>query len=207
VLGDGLATDPPASLAARLETGRATGWATARSAASGRSARGGVLRCARRRGRVRSSPDCTPPRRSSASRLDLRPTAPWRDDTERSLASFVAADALPSRIARALRQDLARTDPGEARFGLVHTDLCGENIVIDRAGPCTCRQRAPRDRRARLRPRPRLVPLAARAATLADLPLGVRPPRHASFAATRARRAVKTTKRSRASRSGASSRS
>jgi len=64
----------------------------------------------------------------------MRSTAPRRDDTERGLASIVAAGALDERAARTVQAAIARRDPGATLVGLVHTDLCGENIVIDRAG-------------------------------------------------------------------------
>ncbi|MGD0946471.1 MAG: aminoglycoside phosphotransferase family protein [Candidatus Binatia bacterium] len=63
-----------------------------------------------------------------------RSTAAWRDKTEAGLWQIIAADELDEQDALLIRGALERLDPGQAVFGLVHTDLCGENVVVDRAG-------------------------------------------------------------------------
>jgi thiamine kinase-like enzyme len=65
---------------------------------------------------------------------DRRSTAAWRDDAEASLRQILAAGAIEEREASLVRRALERRDPGQAIFGLVHLDFCGENMVIDRAG-------------------------------------------------------------------------
>jgi Ser/Thr protein kinase RdoA (MazF antagonist) len=65
---------------------------------------------------------------------DLRSTAAWRERTEAGLRQVLAAGGLDEPDALLIRGALERLDPGQAVFGLVHTDLCGENMVVDRAG-------------------------------------------------------------------------
>jgi hypothetical protein len=65
---------------------------------------------------------------------DLRSTAAWREKTEAGLRQVLAAGELDEPDALLIQGALERLDPGQAVFGLVHTDLCGENMVVDRAG-------------------------------------------------------------------------
>jgi len=65
---------------------------------------------------------------------DRRSTAAWREITEAGLWQIVAAGEIDEQDASAIRGALERLDPGRAIFGLAHTDLCGENVVVDRAG-------------------------------------------------------------------------
>jgi len=65
---------------------------------------------------------------------DMRSTAAWRDEAEAGLRQILAAGGLDEQDASLIRGALERLDPGQAIFGLVHTDLCGENVVVDRAG-------------------------------------------------------------------------
>ncbi len=64
----------------------------------------------------------------------VRSTAAHRDSAMRKLQQFVATGALKPGAARELTQAILRLDPGQAKFGLVHLDFCGENMVIDRLG-------------------------------------------------------------------------
>ena len=65
---------------------------------------------------------------------DMRSTAAWREKTEAGLWQIVAAGEIDEQDASAIRGALEQLDPGRAIFGLAHTDLCGENVVVDRAG-------------------------------------------------------------------------
>lgn len=65
---------------------------------------------------------------------ERRSTAAWRDTAEESLRHILAVDALDTTAAARILDALQRLDPGEATVGLVHTDFCGENMVVDRAG-------------------------------------------------------------------------
>jgi aminoglycoside phosphotransferase (APT) family kinase protein len=65
---------------------------------------------------------------------DRRSTATWCEDTEARLQQVLAAGAIEGREGALIRAALERGDPGQAIFGLVHLDFCGENMVIDRAG-------------------------------------------------------------------------
>jgi hypothetical protein len=65
---------------------------------------------------------------------EVRRTAAWRDETERGLREILAAGGLDASDALLIRGALERLDPGQAMHGLVHTDFCGENMVIDRTG-------------------------------------------------------------------------
>jgi thiamine kinase-like enzyme len=65
---------------------------------------------------------------------ERRSTTGWREETERGLRDIFAAGALRAWDAPMLRATLERLDPGTAIVGLVHTDFCGENMVVDRAG-------------------------------------------------------------------------
>ena len=62
----------------------------------------------------------------------LRSTAAHRDLAVQRLQQLAAAGALEPEMAQDLDQALRRLDPGQAVFGLVHLDFCGENMVIDR---------------------------------------------------------------------------
>jgi aminoglycoside phosphotransferase (APT) family kinase protein len=63
-----------------------------------------------------------------------RSTRSWREQTEQGLASLVAAAALEARAGRGIGAALARLDPQRALVGLVHSDFCGENLLIDGSG-------------------------------------------------------------------------
>jgi aminoglycoside phosphotransferase len=52
----------------------------------------------------------------------------------RRLAALVAAGAVGARDAARIDRALAATRPAHARLGVIHGDLCAENIVEDRAG-------------------------------------------------------------------------
>jgi Ser/Thr protein kinase RdoA (MazF antagonist) len=65
---------------------------------------------------------------------DLRSTAAWRERTEAGLRQVLAAGELDKPDVLRIQRALERLDPGQAVFGLAHTDLCGENMVVDRAG-------------------------------------------------------------------------
>ena len=65
---------------------------------------------------------------------ERRSTREWRERSEADLRWLVAAGALGAGEAEATHAALARLDPGSAVFGLVHSDFCGENLVIDAAG-------------------------------------------------------------------------
>jgi hypothetical protein len=62
-----------------------------------------------------------------------RSTHAWRDHRpSRASRGLVAAGALDAPAARHGRR--SRCDPQRARAGLVHSDFCGENMLIDGAG-------------------------------------------------------------------------
>jgi thiamine kinase-like enzyme len=63
-----------------------------------------------------------------------RSTQAWREQSEQGLASLVAGAALDAQAARGIGAALARCDPQRALVGLVHSDFCGENMLIDGAG-------------------------------------------------------------------------
>jgi hypothetical protein len=65
---------------------------------------------------------------------DRRSTSAWREDAEAALRQILAAGAIEEQEASLIGGALERRDPGQAIFGLVHLDFCGENMVIDRAG-------------------------------------------------------------------------
>jgi len=65
---------------------------------------------------------------------ERRSTEGWREVAERELQEIAGAEALGARAARAIRVALERLDPGSALFGLVHSDFCGENMIVDSAG-------------------------------------------------------------------------
>jgi aminoglycoside phosphotransferase len=64
----------------------------------------------------------------------VRSTAAHREVAVQSLRQVVIAGALEPRAAQELNQAILRLEPGQAMFGLVHLDFCGENMVIDRLG-------------------------------------------------------------------------
>lgn len=66
--------------------------------------------------------------------LGWRSTHDWRKRTEQGLESLLAAEAIDAGAARAIGAALMRLDPQRAIVGLVHSDFCGENMVIDGAG-------------------------------------------------------------------------
>jgi thiamine kinase-like enzyme len=61
-------------------------------------------------------------------------TALWRERSDRALADTVRRGALDARVQERLGAALARLDPGTTIVGLVHTDFCGENMVVDASG-------------------------------------------------------------------------
>jgi aminoglycoside phosphotransferase (APT) family kinase protein len=63
-----------------------------------------------------------------------RRTTPWRRDGEDRLRLLRDAGLLSVAHANVLRRVLAAHDPYRTRTGLTHSDLCGENLVRDRAG-------------------------------------------------------------------------
>lgn len=65
---------------------------------------------------------------------EMRSTAVWRNEAERRLCEICAVGALDEPDASLIRDALRRLDPKRAIFGLVHTDFCGENMVVDRTG-------------------------------------------------------------------------
>jgi len=62
------------------------------------------------------------------------PTADHRFLVQEILRRLVATGALREEEAARLERALGRSDPIQARQGLVHLDFCGENMVIDRMG-------------------------------------------------------------------------
>ena len=65
---------------------------------------------------------------------DMRSTAARREKADAGLLEVLAAGEIDEENALLIRRALERLDPGRAVFGLAHTDLCGENMVVDRAG-------------------------------------------------------------------------
>jgi aminoglycoside phosphotransferase len=63
-----------------------------------------------------------------------QPTASWRERTAADLAGIVAAGEIDRSQAAALLATLDHADPGTSMGGLVHTDFCGENMVVDDRG-------------------------------------------------------------------------
>jgi hypothetical protein len=61
-------------------------------------------------------------------------TRRWRDGAESDLDLLLAAGGLTAGEGERLRDELARRDPGEARTAVIHTDFCGDNMVIDTHG-------------------------------------------------------------------------
>jgi aminoglycoside phosphotransferase (APT) family kinase protein len=65
---------------------------------------------------------------------ERRPTRDWRERSEADLALLLAAGAIDAGCAERARAGLERRDPQQAIFGLVHSDFCGENLLIDGEG-------------------------------------------------------------------------
>ncbi len=63
-----------------------------------------------------------------------RSTASWREDTTRAVVELERLDRLGHEDAMRIASAMAQLDPGEARTGIIHTDFCGENMVVDREG-------------------------------------------------------------------------
>jgi thiamine kinase-like enzyme len=62
-----------------------------------------------------------------------RDTAPWHAKAISDLAILMRANRLSHAEVAAIRSELCRRDPGSARAGLIHRDLCPENLIVDRA--------------------------------------------------------------------------
>ena len=62
------------------------------------------------------------------------PTEPARATLETDLRLLLDAGAIDVRIEDRLRAAVARDDPGTAEAGVIHTDLCPENLVVDTHG-------------------------------------------------------------------------
>lgn len=56
------------------------------------------------------------------------------DEVLAYLGELAAAGALPAGIAAQLADRVRRTAPAAAELTLIHTDVCGENMVVDPAG-------------------------------------------------------------------------
>ncbi len=65
---------------------------------------------------------------------ERRSTRAWRERSEQGLDSLLAGGGLDAPTADRIRAALARLDPQQAIVGLVHSDFCGENMVIDASG-------------------------------------------------------------------------
>lgn len=68
------------------------------------------------------------------SMLGRESTAAQRDKTLQALRRVRGAGLLQPGQASALARTLRRTDPGSCLYGLVHTDFCGVNMVVERSG-------------------------------------------------------------------------
>jgi thiamine kinase-like enzyme len=65
---------------------------------------------------------------------EVRSTALWRVKTLEDLKEILAFGGINAKEELLLSQALERFDPEFAMFGLVHTDFCGENMLVDRDG-------------------------------------------------------------------------
>lgn len=65
---------------------------------------------------------------------ETRPTSEWRARAADAIARIGRRAALDPRTLERLAAALARLDPGTGIWGLVHTDFCGENMVVAAAG-------------------------------------------------------------------------
>lgn len=61
-------------------------------------------------------------------------TAEQRRVTSQALRKVRRAGLLPRGDAAVLARALRREDPGSCLYGLIHTDFCGVNMVVDRQG-------------------------------------------------------------------------
>jgi len=68
------------------------------------------------------------------SLLGRESTAAQRDTTLHALPKLQRAGLLQPGQASDLERALGRTDPGSCLYGLIHTDFCGANMVVDRSG-------------------------------------------------------------------------
>jgi len=59
------------------------------------------------------------------------PTGPVRATLEADLRLLLDAGTIDARTERSLRAAIARDDPGTAGAGVIHGDLCPENLVVD----------------------------------------------------------------------------
>ena len=66
--------------------------------------------------------------------LERRDTQDWRARSEADLQSLTDASALDAAAADRIRAELEALDPRRALFGLIHSDFCGENMLIDGVG-------------------------------------------------------------------------
>jgi thiamine kinase-like enzyme len=65
---------------------------------------------------------------------EMRGTAAWRHETDENLRVVLVAGEVDEQDVLLIRTALERRDPRQAIVGLVHTDFCGDNMVIDQAG-------------------------------------------------------------------------
>jgi Ser/Thr protein kinase RdoA (MazF antagonist) len=57
-----------------------------------------------------------------------------RAGIETALRALLDAEAIEESLAGRLRAAAAERDPRSARAGIIHTDLCAENLVVDPGG-------------------------------------------------------------------------
>lgn len=63
-----------------------------------------------------------------------QPTQAWREFGERTCATIAGRSAVAAPVLQRVRGLQADRDPGHAVYGLVHTDFCGDNFVVDARG-------------------------------------------------------------------------